>query len=405
MTQLLKQLDATLQKRREADKLRRLVINAPYAIDFSSNDFLGLAQGSTLRDAYLKELHSLDNILGSTGSRLLDGNSAYAEAIEYRLASFHKSQSALLFNSGFEANSGLFGSLPQKGDVIVYDELVHASVHEGMRVSRAGAKIPFRHSDVTDLVRILREVQFNLRGKNVFVAVEAVYSMDGDIAPLEEIVQTLKDIWPERDNGFLIVDEAHSTGVFGEHGRGVVSMLGLEEYVFARLHTFGKALASNGAVILGPTILRSYLINYARPLIYSTFMNFSSLASIKCAYTMLESGQTQQAQNHVLFLVKRFRQLIQLPRGTLLPSYSPIQGIVLSGNTNVRALSFHLNQMGFNVKAICSPTVAKGRERVRICLHGHNTLEQLHSLVDNIHGFFKLQDHSFINDQTLQPKL
>ncbi|KAL0074102.1 aminotransferase [Phycomyces blakesleeanus] len=406
MSRLLDQLSNTLEKRREIAKLRRLVINPQDAIDFSSNDFLGLAYSGAFRDAFLNELHSLDNILGSTGSRLLDGNSLYAEDLERTLARFHRAESALLFNSGFDANAGLFSTVPQKGDVIVYDALVHASVHEGMRISRAGLRVSFRHSDVDDLIRILKNVQQSHPDKNVFVAVETVYSMDGDIAPLREIVAAIRECWPAKDNGFLIVDEAHSTGVFGKNGRGVVAMYGLEDEVFARLHTFSKALASNGAAILGSPILRNYLINYARPLIYSTFMTHSSLASIKCAYSLLESGSTIQMQKHVHLLTKRFRQTIRLPIGTLLPSPSPIQGIVLNGNAPVRALATYLNKKGFTVKPICSPTVPKGHERVRICLHGHNTLEQVDALVDAVHLFFGSQKDTAANGIPLeQPKL
>lgn len=328
--QLHDQLKATLTRREEIAKLRRLVVNPPTAIDFSSNDFLGLTQNSILRERYLNELQQLDRVLGSTGSRLLDGNSQYAIDLETKIATFHGAETALLFNSGFDANAGFFATVPQKGDIIIYDELIHASVHEGMRMSRAARCIPFKHSDVNDLNRILMDLGETT--SNVFVALETVYSMDGDVAPLPQIVDTLKKYWPNRENGHIVVDEvngtpntlyithllipicysqAHSTGVYGNNGRGVVAQFGLEDEIFARLHTFGKALASNGgnitketytfeeaylylsiAVILGSNILREYLINYARPLIYSTFMSFSSLASIKCAYDMLASGET-----------------------------------------------------------------------------------------------------------------
>ncbi|KAF7732306.1 hypothetical protein EC973_005202 [Apophysomyces ossiformis] len=333
MTRLDQQLQAVLDKRRDIAKLRQLVVNPPDAIDFSSNDFLGLAHNPEFREKFLNELQSRDFIMGSTGSRLLDGNSQYAEDLEKKLATFHRAEAALIFNSGFDANAGLFSTVPQKGDVIIYDELVHASVHEGMKISRASSRIPFKHSDVEDLVRIIDQVTQKYPQSNVFVAVETVYSMDGDIAPLPAIVKVLKKYWPNRENGFLIVDEAHATGVYGDHGRGIVAQFGLENEVFARLHTFSKALASNGAVILSSDIVRSYLINYARPLIYSTFMSFSSLVSIRCAYGYLESGRTIEIQEHLHKITRRFRETIRLPTGTLLPSSSPIQGIVLNGES------------------------------------------------------------------------
>ncbi|GAA5816449.1 hypothetical protein MFLAVUS_009978 [Mucor flavus] len=384
------QLESTLTKRRQNSKLRRLVVNSPSHIDFSSNDFLGLARSIRFRSNYLSELAQLPNILGSTGSRLLDGNSSYCQALEKRVALFHDAETALIFNSGFDANAGLFSTVPQQGDVIIYDELIHASVHEGMRVSRAGKRIPFRHSDIVDFERVLKDMVALFPGKNIFVAVETVYSMDGDVAPLIDLVRILRKYWPNKENGYLIVDEAHSTGVYGENGRGVVHELGLQDEMFARLHTFGKALASNGAAILGSDVLRQYLINYARPLIYSTFMSYSSLASIKCAYDILESGDTISMQNHVHSIIKRFRETTKLPHGKLLPSTSPIQGVVLSSNEAVRSLATYLNNKGFNVKPIVFPTVPVGQERVRICLHGHNTVSQVDGLVNQIHRFFQV---------------
>ncbi|KAI8368711.1 pyridoxal phosphate-dependent transferase [Blakeslea trispora] len=389
MTLLEKQLKETLSKRRQISKIRRLVINPEKAIDFSSNDFLGLAQDITLRQAYLDELNRLPTILGSTGSRLLDGNSSYCERLEHQIAQFHHAESCLIFNSGFDANAGLFSSVPQKGDIILYDQLIHASVHEGMRLSRASQTLPFLHSDLDDFERLLQVVIQTCPGKNVFIALESVYSMDGDVAPLREVVQIVQKYWPNRENGYIVVDEAHSTGVFGDHGRGLVYQLGLEKDIFARLHTFGKALASHGAAILGSDTLRQYLINYARPLIYSTFMPYSSLASIKCSYDLLASGFTMPIQQHLQTITQRFQQTIQLPLGNLLPSTSPIQGIVLNGNQSVRALASYLNAKGFIVKPICSPTVPKGQERVRICLHGHNTVTQVDRLVGAIHQFFQ----------------
>jgi 8-amino-7-oxononanoate synthase len=204
---LQSQLEATLIKRRQILKMRRLVVNPPNAIDFSSNDFLGLAHSSLFKSNFLQELDQLPRVLGSGGSRLLDGNSGYCESIERGIATFHKSESALIFNSGFDANVGIFSTVPQRGDVIIYDELIHASVHEGMRMSRAAKRIPFLHSNVHDFERILNRVIQEYPGKNVFVAVETVYSMDGDVAPLKELVTVLRKYWPNKENGYIIVDE------------------------------------------------------------------------------------------------------------------------------------------------------------------------------------------------------
>ncbi|KAF9983824.1 hypothetical protein BGZ65_001374, partial [Modicella reniformis] len=186
---------------------------------------------------------------------------------------------------------------------------------------------------------------------------------------------------------------AHATGVFGPHGRGLVNELGLEDKVFARLHTFSKALASNGAALVGPKVLRDYLINYARPLIYSTFTSFSNLASVKSAYQMLIAGETVELVEKVRELIKYFRTNIKIPEHMLLPSSSPIQGIVMDGNAKVNDLSQRLIKAGLNVKPIRFPTVPKGKERVRICLHSHNTRDQVEQLIQIVQTWVE-DDHA-----------
>lgn len=242
----------SLNTRRQNSTFRTLTIPPTGAVDFSSNDFLSLSHSPLLRAAFLAELHAHPAFpLGSGGSRLLDGNSAYAEALERDVAAFHRAPAGLLCNSGFDANVGLFACVPQPGDVVVWDELVHASVREGMRLSRvAGRTRRFRHNDVDDLRRVLRGVvaeDARIRaGKGtVFVAVEGVYSMDGDCVPLKGVVAAVDEVLPP-GVGQIIVDEAHSTGVMGPQGRGLVCREGLEDRMFARLHTFGKSLACSG---------------------------------------------------------------------------------------------------------------------------------------------------------------
>lgn len=313
-------LAEALDKRRSQGTIRNLSIQPPNSVDFSSNDFLSLASSQELRDLYLDELRTGPSTahLGSGGSRLLDGNSTYAEQLEDDIAKFHRAEKGLLCNSGFDANAGLFSCLPQPGDVIVYDEFIHASVHDGMRLSRAGRKLPFAHNSSKALRAVLEQlVEIDDRikngGRNVFIAVEAVYSMDGDVAPLLEIVRIMHELLLH-GNGHLIVDEAHSNGVLGPQGRGLVCQLGLENEVSVRLHTFGKALACNGgmcpttkiwkqmihrltrvylAILLCSPLIRQYLINYARPLIYTTFLSYPALAAIRASYTYLRHGKTE----------------------------------------------------------------------------------------------------------------
>lgn len=252
---LERRLQSLLEKRRQNSTLRNLT-TAGNHVDFSSNDFLSLTTNSELKAALLEELRVSEWPLGSGGSRLLDGNSTYAEDLEREISAFHNAEAGLMFNSGFDANAGFFACVPQTGDVVVYDELIHASVHDGMRLSRAEKTLPFRHNCVDNLKRVLHGSKSEgamaedlmAEGRHVFVAVEAVYSMDGDVAPLQAIVDTVDGILgPE--TGYVVIDEAHATGVLGKEGRGLVCELGLEKRVFARLHTFGKALGCNGGEI------------------------------------------------------------------------------------------------------------------------------------------------------------
>lgn len=262
-------LAAQLKRRRLDGRLRRLNTRSKNMRDFSSNSYLSLDSNTKIVQSYLTSVASSDG-LGSGGSRLLDGNSSMAEALEQYIASFHHAPSGLMFNSGFEANVGLFSCVPDVNDVIVYDELIHASVHDGMRLSRVKKKVAFAHnvvgndcngeaaqeaaiqslhrvlSSITDIAMAGESAQRLQRGEaNVFVAVEGLYSMDGDVAPLKQILDCVEQILP-LGNGHVIVDEAHSTGLFGDNGRGLVCDLCLEQRVWARLHTFGKAMGCSG---------------------------------------------------------------------------------------------------------------------------------------------------------------
>lgn len=259
MLYLTKAFQQALDKRQARSSRRRLTVLPDDAVDFSSNDFLSLSRSSLLKSRYLQRLNAsycrsstTRTPLGSGGSRLLDGNSAYAEELERFIAHFHDAPAGLLFNSGFDANVGVFSCLPQPGDTIVHDELIHASVREGMRLSRAKRILAFRHNSIHDLERVLKSVVIQIdddddASHNVFIAVESVYSMDGDIAPIEKIIQTMRRLFPRR-NFYLVVDEAHATGVFGPNGAGLTQELGVQKDVFIRTHTFGKALASQGGM-------------------------------------------------------------------------------------------------------------------------------------------------------------
>ena len=356
-----------LNKRIEEDLFRSLRFSNDL-IDFCSNDYLGFARSRILMDM-INSFRVMDehHKIGSTGSRLLNGNYPFYEQLENKIASYHNAPYGLIFNSGFDANTGLFSSLPQENDTVLYDELIHASIHDGMRLSKAS-----RHKFVHNNTDHLEQLLTNSKG-NIYVVVESVYSMDGDFAPLKEIVSLC-----DKYHANLIVDEAHATGVFGEKGRGRVSELMLEDKVFARIHTFGKAMGCNGAIILGSALLRDYLINFARSFIYTTALPFQNLAAIHCAYDLLEKSDDETKKlNSRIHL---FKDTIKNKNIHFINSDSPIQSLIIEGNKQAKDAAAKLQTKGFDVRAILSPSVPKGKERLRICIHLFNTEKEIEDL-------------------------
>ncbi|EKM77900.1 hypothetical protein AGABI1DRAFT_76236 [Agaricus bisporus var. burnettii JB137-S8] len=392
-------------RRRLPDPVPASALSSPLT-DFTSNDYLSLSSSNHLRSCFLTKLSSAPDILGSGGSRLLVNGQAHAN-LEERLKNFFDVEAALLFNSGYHANVGFFTSIPQPGDVIVYDEYIHASVLDGMRASRVNplSLISFKHNSLTSFRLALMEAYNKVHSSegqhSIFVAVESLYSMDGTFAPLKEMVEVIEEeIVLGGENAYLIVDEAHSTGIYGPNGKGRVAMLGLEHKVFARLHTFGKALAASGAVILTNNLVKDYLINYARSLIYTTSLSYATIISADASFDMLIDGTASQLANRLLSLSKYFTStftstlrnsdippsLISLCPHSCLPSSSsdnltsasPIIPIL---TPHPRPLSSYLHKNGMNAKPITWPTVPKGKDRVRICLHAGITKEDVDKLI------------------------
>lgn len=341
--------------------------------DFCSNDYLSFARSEKIRSAVSTLLSETEHLSGSTGSRSISGNTAYAEFLEKEIATFHLAEAGLLFNSGYDANVGLFSCIATKGDTLICDELIHASIIDGCRLSHA-TRFRFAHNDLNDL-----EKKFAFATGTIFVAVESIYSMDGDSADLKALVELC-----EKYNANLIVDEAHSTGVFGKQGKGCVNELGLEKRIFARIHTFGKAMGCHGAIILGSNTLRNYLINFARSFIFTTALPMPSLANIHCSYEALATKDFDNSALHNL--IRHFKDHLVLPEGSyLIESNSPIQSVVTCGNERTRAISKQLQQKGFDVRAILSPSVPAGKERLRISLHLHNTEKEISDLINALH--------------------
>jgi 8-amino-7-oxononanoate synthase len=367
-----KRLIAKLEQRKEKQTFRSLML-PQNKVDFSSNDYLGFATDGLL------VIESSDiHLSGAKASRLISGNSDLHEEIEQLLAAYHHAPTGLLFNSGYDANVGLMGCIAQKGDCILYDELSHASIRDGLRMSLASS-FAFKHNDLEDLERLLKEKE-----GYKFVVTEGIFSMDGDLSPLLEIVECCK-----KYQAAIIVDEAHSGGVIEKQGRGWVSELGLEKEIFARVHTFGKALGCHGAVILGSENLRNYLINYARSFIFTTAISPHSLLYIQKAYELLERTNRIQLldQNIKLFRAHLLPHVTQM----FLPSHSPIQSLIITGADQTRYIAQQLQEKGFEVKPIVSPTVPLGEERIRICIHAFNKKEDILTLVDAINSLVTIK--------------
>jgi 8-amino-7-oxononanoate synthase len=371
MNRVEQYLAGRLQERTLAGNLRRLSVGkAP--VDFFSNDYLGFATTGALA-AHLEREAST----GSTGSRLLSGNSAEAEQLECTIAAFHHAEAALLFNSGYDANVGLLSAIASRSTTILYDELCHASIIDGVRLSQCNHKYKFAHNDLQSLEQKL--LKYAGEGPVIIVA-ESVYSMDGDMAPLEMLVQLAGQY-----NAQLVVDEAHATGVFGAHGEGRVCAAGLHDKVFARIHTFGKALGCHGAAVAGSEVLKQYLINFARPFIYSTALPGHSVAAIQCAYQQLAPASFTNQPLHDL--IDYFRHCIkESSAGEWKDSISPIQAFVAGDNERCKWLAARLQAGGLQVNAILHPTVPLGLERLRVCLHSFNTSEEVDKLFALLKG-------------------
>ena len=352
-------LQTALDLRRQGGMLRSLRSLAGY-VDLCSNDYLGASAKIQVSSNAIGW-----GSVGASGSRLVSGTHKEHLLFEDFLAEFHQTEAALLYGSGYEANLGLLSATGSRHDTIIFDDRIHASMRDGIRLSMARS-FSFHHNDLADLRSKIPLV----RG-DCFIAVESLYSMDGDRAPLEQLCQLA-----EETGAYLLVDEAHATGVYGEGGTGLVQSLGLQDRVFARIHTFGKALGFKGACVVGPRILRDTLVNFSRPFIYSTAPDLMSVALMRAAY---EVARTLDAERASLFtLISQFRQLRgEFPGLRFLDSDSPIQGIVIPGNDEVLAVELALSEAGFAARAIRSPTVVRGEERIRICLHSYNTISEL----------------------------
>ncbi|MBU2950463.1 8-amino-7-oxononanoate synthase [Tamlana agarivorans] len=373
-------LHRKLENRKAENALRQLGAENQL-IDFSSNDYLGFSKNEHIFKAshdFLKTHDMLHN--GATGSRLLSGNHKLYPIIEKELAAFHKSESALIFNSGYDANIGFFSSVPQRGDVILFDEYIHASIRDGITMSHAKS-YKFKHNDLADLEKQIARhsdavSESQKEKQNIYVVTESVFSMDGDSPDVKIVAAICK-----KHQAFLIVDEAHAVGVFGNQYEGLIQELDLESNVFARIVTFGKALGCHGAAILGSDNLKQYLVNFSRSLIYTTALSPHSLATIHSVYKALAETKSSQVlrQNIQFFKAELNKNKLQ---HLFIESTSAIQCCIISGNDKVKRIANHIRDKGFDVKPILSPTVSKGQERLRFCLHAYNSEAEISEVLN-----------------------
>ncbi len=357
------QLDALASRERLRER------RSAAGVDFTSNDYLALAASARLRAAVADALERGVPV-GAGGSRLLRGNHPEHERLEAEAAAFFGAERSLLFGSGYAANLAVFATLPQRDDLVVHDERVHASVHDGLRLGRA-ERAAFRHNDPGDAQRAIE--QWRARGGRgrAWIAVESLYSMDGDRAPLDEFA-ALADA---RD-GFLVVDEAHATGVFGPDGRGLASGLEGRENVIA-LHTGGKALGVGGAWVNAPRLLVEFLVNRARPFVFATAPPPILAAALRESLAILR--QEPQRRERLRALVAHAEaRLGGLPGAA--PAGTQILPLVVGADGAAVRLASALSERGFDVRAIRPPTVPEGTARLRISLNLNVTAPDVDAL-------------------------
>ncbi len=361
--------------RKRLDKIRaagnyRSLAGTVTGIDFWSNDYMGMARAQEQKEV------GPSGASGATGSRSISGDEDAWHAIEATIAHHHGHEAALAFNSGYTANLGLLSAVLTRTDTIFYDELMHASCRDGLRLAQAKA-IRFKHNDLQDLRLQLRKARPD---GQTFVLTEGRFSMDGDLAPLQDLAAICQEV-----GAHLMVDEAHSCGLEGPLGGGLVAALGLQDKVFATVVTYGKAFGAHGAAVLGSTDLRAYLVNTCRPFIYTTGPAPAQWAGIAAAYTRME-------QLHETRMDALRQRITQFRAGCaaaglaeqLAAVEGPIQVLLLPGNAEVMAAEAACREAGLLVKGIRTPTVRAGEERLRICLHAFNTPEEVELLVNTL---------------------
>ena len=346
---------ADLSALEKDDRLRSLKPRA--GIDFSSNDYLGLASNPRMRRAISAAVEA-GTPIGSGGSRLLRGNCAEHESLEAEAARFFGAEASIFFPSGYIANFSVLTTLPQRGDLLVLDQQVHASIHEGARAGRAEFRFS-AHNDADSVEQVIRAWRSEGGAGQVWIVAESLYSMDGDFAPLDALVAIA-----DRHDAFLMIDEAHATGVYGEEGRGLTAAYEGRENLIV-IHTCGKALGVAGALVTTTKILRDFIVNRCRPFIFSTAPSPLMAVAVEAALSILR--EEPEHQRRLTNLIGFARREIGARQGWLLFG-SQILPFIVGDNARAMALAAAMQARGFDIRGIRPPTVPAGTARLRISL-------------------------------------
>ncbi len=374
MKVLLQELEEELEKIRSQNLYRTLT--DPQGLDFCSNDYLGLSRDPSFRAAILEKLEQATGReqVSSPASRLLRGNTPRHQALEQRLSSFKGTEAALVFPTGYQTNIGVLTALVGSRDRVLSDAQNHASIIDGLRLSGC-QKIVFPHLDSAAVEEAL--IQPHPEGKT-FLVTESLFSMDGDVAPLETYAELA-----EKNEAYLIVDDAHAVGVFGDdRGSGLTESCGVEERALAIVSTFGKALGLFGAFVAGPQVLIDYLVNRCRSFIFTTAVPPLLLYGVEAALDLVDAEPERRQQ--VCLLADRLRQRFKEAGLDTLESAGPILPVVLGKSEPALAVAQRIQKKGFDVRAIRPPTVAPGTARLRISVHADHTEEQIDRLAEAV---------------------
>jgi 8-amino-7-oxononanoate synthase len=363
-------------RRIDSPQCPQVEIGGKGVLNFSSNDYLGLANHPRVKEAAAEAVRRFG--AGSGASRLICGSLAPHHQLEEALAQLKGSEAAVSFSSGYAAAAGAIGALLGKDDVIILDKLVHASIVDAARLCGAKLRV-FPHNDVSDLEKILKWSNARARPKasqRVLIVTESVFSMDGDLAPLREIVQ-LK----EQHGAWLMLDEAHATGLFGQHRRGLAEAFELGDRIEVQMGTLGKALGSAGGYICGSRSLIELLINRARTFIFSTAPTPAAAAAAMTAIGVLQSEEGERLRNLLWARVDQVKNGLVGGPWEMPVVRSAIIPLIVGNESEAMGLASRLAQHGIFIPAIRFPTVARDRARLRLTLSAAHTPEQIVSLL------------------------